>query len=65
MVNADGLMRALAALSKKKAEKSSDDSQRSMTSLCIGLALGAQGPFTFLAKGSWMDRQNKSNILLS
>ena len=65
MANSDGSMRVLAALSKQKTEKNSDDSRTSITSLRVGLASGTQGPFTFLAKGTRMDRQNIKNILSS
>jgi len=58
MANADGSVRVIASLSKKKTEKNTDDSRASITSLRIGLASGTQGPFTFLAKVlAWTESQ--------
>jgi len=63
MANADGSVRVIASLSKKKTEKNTDDSRASITSLRIGLASGTQGPFTFLAKGVRMDRKSIARAL--
>jgi len=63
MANADGSVRVIASLSKKKTEKNTDDSRASIASLRIGLASGAQGPFAFLAKGVRMDRKSIAKAL--
>ena len=63
MANADGTVRVIGSASKKKTEKNTDDSRASITSLRIGLASGAQGPFTFLAKGVRVDRKSISTLL--
>ena len=63
MANADGSVRVVASASKKKTEKNTDDSRASITSLRIGLASGSQGPFTFLAKGTRMDRKSITKLL--
>ena len=63
MANSDGSVRVVASASKKKTEKNTDDSRASIASLRIGLASGEQGPFTFLAKGTRMDRKSISNLL--
>jgi len=63
MANADGSVRVIASQTKKKTEKNTDDSRTSITSLRIGLASGNQGPFTFLAKGTRMDRPSITKLL--
>jgi len=63
MANADGSVQVIASLSKKKTEKNTDDSRASITSLQIGLASGAQGPFIFLAKGIRMDWKSIAKAL--
>lgn len=63
MSNADGDVRVIAAESKKKTEKNTDDSRVSITSIRVGMASGIQGPFTFLAKGVRMDRPSLKKLL--
>ena len=63
MANADGTVRVIASASKKKTEKNTDDSRASITSLRIGLSSGTQGPFTFLAKGTRMERKSITRLL--
>jgi len=50
MANADGSMRVLASMSKKKSKKNTHDSRTCVTSLQVGMASGSQGPSVFLAK---------------
>lgn len=63
MANSDGSIRVIASSNKKKTEKNTDDSRASITSLRVGMASGEQGPFTFLAKGTRMDRPSIKTLL--
>jgi len=64
MANADGSACVIAASqAKKKTEKNVDDSRTSATSLRIGLTSGNQGQYTFLAKGTQMDRPIITKLL--
>jgi len=63
MANADGSVRVIASMTKKKTEKNVDDSRASIASLRAGMASGIQGPFAFLAKGTQSDRPSLKNTL--
>jgi len=63
MAYVNGAVRVTASQGKKKTKKNANDSRISITSLRIGLASGFQGPFTFLAKGTRMDRPSINTIL--
>jgi len=63
MANADGSVRVIASLAKKKTKKNADDSRASIASPQIGLASGTRGPFAFLAKGVRMDRKSIAKAL--
>lgn len=56
----NGPIKVIASLARKKTEKITEDDRESITSVRMGTAAGASGPFIFLAKGKSDDNIPKS-----